>query len=175
MSRTTDRGRVAKSTGIGTKTGGWNMNGSYEKNQNYENHRDDEAFWQMMQRLEMSNAGQEKYARKQYRMSQVTAIASILVLMIVCGTCAFIIPKVNKTYENMEVVLEDLKGITSDLSEADLDQMIMDIDRLVNASEENVNQALEKIQAIDIDELNRAIKSLSDVVEPLGGLFNRFR
>ena len=35
---------------------------------------------EMMERIEKSNAGQEKYARRQYRMSQITAAASLLIL-----------------------------------------------------------------------------------------------
>ena len=39
----------------------------------------EEDFKAMMERIEASNAGQEKYAKKQYRMSQITALCSILV------------------------------------------------------------------------------------------------
>ena len=39
---------------------------------------------EMMERIEKSNAGQEKYARRQYRMSQITAAASLLILAAVC-------------------------------------------------------------------------------------------
>ena len=35
-------------------------------------------FVQMMQRIESANAGQELYARKQYRMSQITAASAQL-------------------------------------------------------------------------------------------------
>ena len=43
----------------------------------------EEDFKAMMERIEASNVGQEKYAKKQYRMSQITALCSILVLIIV--------------------------------------------------------------------------------------------
>ena len=36
----------------------------------------EEDFKAMMERIEASNAGQEKYAKKQYRMSQITALCS---------------------------------------------------------------------------------------------------
>lgn len=47
-----------------------------------------EEMKQFMERLERSNAGQEKYAKLQYRMSQITAAASILILCIVLYTAA---------------------------------------------------------------------------------------
>lgn len=133
-----------------------------------------EEFRALMEELRKTNAGQEKYARKQYRMSQITALASVLVLAIVCATCAMIIPKVNVTYQNMELIMEDMKTITSDLASADLEKMIADVDHLVYSSEENINTALKKINDIDIESLNQAIRNLSDVVEPLAKLMNRF-
>lgn len=134
-----------------------------------------EEFKNLMERIEASNAGQEKYARKQYRMSQITALASVIVLAVVLYTAAILIPKVNVTYQNMQLILENVKVITTELAEADLDQMITNVDQLVVSSETNINEAMEKINAIDIEELNTAIKSLSDVVEPFAQFFGRFR
>ena len=130
---------------------------------------------EMMERIEKSNAGQEKYARRQYRMSQITAAASLLILAAVCYTCSVVIPKVNVTYQHLELVLEDLETISSELAEADLGSMIQDIDHMVVSSEENMNEALKKIGAIDIDQLNGAIASLSGVVKPLADFFGRFQ
>lgn len=135
----------------------------------------DESFRRMMERIESSNAGQEKYARKQYRMSQITALASVLVLAVVIYTAALLIPKINVTYQNMQLILEDMREITSELADADLNRMISDVDHLVISSEQNINDALEQVNSIDIDELNRAIQNLSDVVEPMAQFFGRFR
>lgn len=134
-----------------------------------------EEFKSLMERIEASNAGQEKYARKQYRMSQITALASVIVLAVVLYTAAILIPKVNVTYQNMQLILENVKVITTELAEADLDQMITNVDELVVSSEANINEAMEKISAIDIEELNTAIKGLSDVVEPFAQFFGKFR
>lgn len=132
-------------------------------------------FRKLMEEIRQSNAGQEKYARRQYRMSQITAIASVLVLVVVCAVCLFLVPKVIDTYQNMQVILEDVKVITGDLAEVDIDQMVGDVDKLVVTSEKNINSAMEKIEEIDIEGLNQAIRNLSDAVEPLANLFNRFR
>lgn len=53
----------------------------------------EEDFKAMMERIEASNAGQEKYAKKQYRMSQITALCSILVLIIVIYAAVTLIPE----------------------------------------------------------------------------------
>lgn len=136
---------------------------------------ENQAFRQLMERIESSNAGQEKYARKQYRMSQITAFASVVILAVVLYTCSVFIPKVNVTYENMQMIMEDMKVITSELAESDIDQMIANVDRLAVDSQKTVSEAMEKINEIDINGLNAAIKNLSDVVGPFAEFFNRFR
>ena len=128
-------------------------------------------FVQMMQRIESANAGQELYARKQYRMSQITAAASVLVLAVVLyGTAA----RASATLQNMDAVMENLEDITSDLAQSDLQQMIADVDGMVSSSEKSVRDALDKINRIDIDTLNQAIQNLNDTVEPLANFFGLF-
>ncbi len=151
-----------------------------EKNQKmdgqmFEEAMKNEEFRALMERIEKSNAGQEKYAKRQYRMSQVTALASILIMAAVFYTCSVFIPKVNVTYENMNLIMEDMKVITSELAEADLDEMLNNVNDLSVASQKNMTAAMDKIDAIDIEGLNRAIKNLSDVVEPFASFFNKFR
>lgn len=141
----------------------------------FETAMENQAFRELMARIESSNAGQEKYAKKQYRMSQITALASVVILAVVIYTCSVFIPKVNVTYENMQLIMEDMKVITSELAESDLDQMIADVDQLAVDSQKSINEAMQKINEIDIDGLNAAIKNLSDVVEPFAAFFNRFR
>ncbi|MEG2350419.1 MAG: hypothetical protein RSB57_07910 [Hungatella sp.] len=135
---------------------------------------EDPEFKSMMERIEASNAGQEKYAKKQYLMSKITAMASILVLGIVLFAAVTILPKVNDTFQNMDIIMKDLEQITAELAAADLQQMITDVDHLVTSSEQNIQDALTQVNSIDIDTLNQAIKNLSDVISPLANFFNRF-
>ncbi|MCD8370242.1 MAG: hypothetical protein LUC94_07995 [Clostridiales bacterium] len=138
-------------------------------------HLDEAQFRTMMERIEASNAGQEKYAKKQYRMSQITAIASVLVLAIVIYVAATLIPQINNTFQNLDLIMKDLNVVTSELADADLEQMFSDVDQLVVSSEEGIQDALEKVNAIDIEHLNEAIQNLNDTVTPLAEFFNRFR
>lgn len=145
-----------------------------ERTENRKMMKEDEVC-ALMERIEASNAGQEKYARKQYHMSRITAAASVIILAVVLYTASVFIPKVNVTYQNMELIMEDLQVITSELAEADINQMISDVDELAVRSQENIGSAMEKINAIDIDGLNQAIRNLSDAVEPFAKFFNQFR
>ena len=131
-----------------------------------------------MERLEKSNAGQEKYAKLQYRMSQLTAEssgflrpASILILCIVLYTAATVIPRVNTLFNDIQASVSNIQKISKDLSDANLPEMIDNMDRLVTTSESSIETAVEKLNSIDFDSLNSAIRDLANIVRPLGKLF----
>lgn len=128
----------------------------------------------MLGRIEASNAGQEKYAKKQYRMTQISAAANLLVLAIVIYVVVSLLPKVNTTLRNLNYIMEDLQTVSSQLAEVDLEGMVNNVDTLVNESNNSLNDAMRKLNSIDFDTLNDAIKNLNDTVEPFANFFNRF-
>ncbi|MBS5065083.1 MAG: hypothetical protein KHZ58_15040 [Hungatella hathewayi] len=134
----------------------------------------EEDFSILMKQIESSNAGQEKYARKQYIMSQITAAASIVILGIVLYVAVTLLPRANATFDNLELVMGNLQVITSELADTDIDGMINNVNRLVTSSQQDVEDALSKVNAIDFDSLNKAIKDLSDVIAPLAKFVNLF-
>ena len=72
------------------------------------------------------------------------------------------------------VELANLEIVTDQLAGMDLGSMVKNVDALVNTSQAGVEQAIDKINAIDFVTLNRAIADLADVVEPLAKFFNVF-
>ncbi|MCC8060581.1 MAG: hypothetical protein LIO81_07085 [Clostridiales bacterium] len=136
---------------------------------------DEAQFQAILEHLQSSNAGQEKYARKQYRMSQITALASVLILAIVIYAAVTLLPQVNTTLQNLDLIMKDLNTVTSELADADISTMLSNVNHLVTNSEQSVQDALSKVNDIDIENLNEAIKNLNDTVTPLAEFFNRFR
>lgn len=144
---------------------------NYEKNPPSQVTLSGEEFRQIMEKLEKSNAGQEKYAKKQYRMSQITALASVLVLCTVLYTSSTLIPKVNQLLDDIQISVTNIQDISQDLADADLPNMIQNVDSLVSTSESSIRTAVDKLNSIDFDALNSAITDLSNIVRPLGRLF----
>ena len=134
----------------------------------------EDQFQAILERIEASNAGQEKYARKQYRMSQLTALASVIILAVVIYISATLIPQVHTTLQSVNYMMEDLNSVTSELAEIDLEEMIKNVDALVVSSETSIQDAMKKLNALDVETLNEAIRNLNDAVAPLANLFNRF-
>ncbi len=129
-------------------------------------------FSATMKKIEASNAGQERYAKKQYRMSQISAAANILVLAIVVYLTVILVPKVNSVFNDLNVILNNLDTITTELAAIDIDQMMNNVDGLVTQSSRDLKTAMEKVNSIDIDTLNSAIQNLNDTIKPLADFFH---
>jgi len=74
----------------------------------------------------------------------------------------------------MEGTLVNLEQITTDLAEVDLGSMVTNVDQLVSTGQSSISETMEKLNLIDFEALNQAIKNLSNVIEPLAKFFNLF-
>ena len=138
----------------------------------------DQKLLQLLERLENANRKQVLYARAQFVFTLVAAVCCI-VLMIVGIQ---LLPKLREAAVQAETVLTNLETVTTELANVDLngmvenmDALVTNVDGLVTSSQAGVEQTLEKIQAIDLDALNNAIKDLSDVIDPIAKFFNKYK
>lgn len=116
---------------------------------------------------------EKQYTRKLFHVMQfcagiMAALALALVIM-----ASFYVPKVNILLERMNTVVDNMDKVTKDLADADIKKTVNDIDTFVVSSQGNMENAMDKVAAIDIESLNKAIQDLSAVVEPLANFFGR--
>ena len=132
----------------------------------------------LLEQMEKANRKQVAYARLQFIFSVIAAICCILLLL----AGVKILPQLQEAALQAETVLTNLETVTTELAQADLigmvenvDALVTNVDGLVGTSKEGVEQTMAKINAIDFDALNDAIKDLSDVIEPIAKFFNTFK
>ena len=138
----------------------------------------DQNFQELITRMEANSRKQVAYARVQCIFSVVAAVCCIALLVI--GIT--VLPKLQTVAQQTDIVLSNLNSVTSELAEVDLTGMIdqissllTNVDGLVSTSQEGVETTLQKINQIDFEALNKAIKDLSDVIEPIADFFNMFQ
>lgn len=124
----------------------------------------------LMEKIEKSNRQQVNFARIQCIFSVVAAVCCLLLLL----TVAKIVPDIRELSGEIsgiaaqaETVLTNLETVSDELAAADLEGLVTDVDSLVASS-------LEKISTIDIETLNKAIKDLAEVIEPLAKVASIF-
>ena len=120
----------------------------------------------------------EQLLKKQ---SNLILLQSVLIAILALGGIALVVmvgrllPDLQVLMTQMESTLTDMEQITAQLAEADLKGMVDNVDQLVNSSQSAVEQAMEKLNAIDFDALNEAIEDLSDVIDPIARFFNKYK
>ena len=108
----------------------------------------------------------EKNSRKQLHHARIQSLFSI-VCALLCGLLLQFIPQLEGLVTQAEILLQDLDTVTKELAKLDLSTMVENINGLVITSQSGVEEALGKINEIDFDTLNQAVKDLSNVVKPL--------
>ena len=137
----------------------------------------DQKLLKLIEDMEKANRKQVTYARLQFIFSVVAAVCCMVLLL----SGMKVLPRLQETAAQAEVVLSNLETVTSELADSNLssmvenvDALVENVDGLVSTSQSGVEQTIEKINAIDFEALNAAIKDLSDVIEPIAKFFNTF-
>lgn len=132
---------------------------------------DKKDLQELLERLDQSNRQQAKYARWQCIFSVAAAVCCVGLFVLVYH----LMPEVRSLTNQMETVLTNLELVTDQLAGMDLGSMVRNVDDLVVTTQEGVEQTMNRLNSIDFETLNQAIKNLSDVVQPLAKFFNTFR
>ena len=132
---------------------------------------------ELMEQIHTSLEKQNRYAKWQLIMTTALVLCCAgLALMVfdLLPKVQALIPQVESLTQQINVTLTDLQGITAQLAEADLKGMVDDVNQLVGSSQVAVEQTMEKMNSIDLSTLNKAIKDLAAVIEPMAKFFNMF-
>ena len=132
---------------------------------------------ELMEQIHASLEKQNRHAKWQLIFTVALVVCCVgLALMVfdLLPKVQALIPQVESLTQQIEVTLTDLQGITKQLAEARLKGMVENVDQLVGSSQTAVEQTMEKMNSIDLTTLNKAIKDLAAVIEPMAKFFNMF-
>ena len=137
----------------------------------------DQELIRLLESIEKTNRKQAAFARFQVIIS-VLLVLCCVVLLIAGFT---ILPKIQAIITEAENVVLNMELLTAELAKTnvtdvinDIEALVSNVDELVSTSQTGVEQTMTKINAIDFDALNNAIRDLSNVIEPLAKVAKRF-
>ena len=113
----------------------------------------------------------EKYVKRQYYFSMITAICAVCMLLIVGIAAAVVVPSLTGTLAEISTAMHNLNQVTDNLN--DMMQSLNTITDGLAPSLEGLQQVTEGLEAVDFQKLNQAISDLQAVVAPLAKLFGR--
>lgn len=129
--------------------------------------------------------------RKQVLYTRITCIAALVAALCFVGVFILVynfLPQISQVIteitgivsqlpsivSQMEGVLTNLQEVTEKLTAVDFGGMIDGVNSLVEAGQAGLEQTVEKLNAIDFASLNKAIKNLEAVIDPLAKFFKVF-
>ena len=129
---------------------------------------------ELLERLEVSNQKQAQYSLIQCIFSAVAALCCVILFVMVAQA----LPQVKEVIGQMQGMMTQMEGtmtnleqVTGELAGMDLSGMVSNVDELVTTGQSSMKDTMDKLNLIDFEELNRAIKNLSDVIAPLARWF----
>lgn len=145
--------------------------------------QDNQGVMQLLKQLAEDNEAQNRYLRKQLFFTRIFAVACCVLTIALLVVLLKVIPPLLNTMDKALAALDqtvtalDQASDTLELVDDTLTdiQGLFDEDGLVGQSSEALAQATEKMSQMDIDSLNRAIRDLGAVVEPLANFFDKFK
>lgn len=110
-------------------------------------------------------------------------------LVLVCAVCIMVLtvavlrlmPQINailgqaqNAVNQVRTVLDYLEQTSYQLSQVDLQGMVSNVDGLVTTGQQSLEASMEKLNGVDFEALNKAIKDLAAVIEPLAKMTKVF-
>lgn len=133
---------------------------------------------ELLKQIEKSNRQQARSGKWMCLFAMITALCCVVMFVLIFQILPqinTILPQINTVVTQMQNVLGNLEEATGQLVAMDLESMIADVDTLVITGQQSLEQTMEKLNTIDFETLNQAIKDLAAVVEPLNKLISVFR
>lgn len=132
---------------------------------------------EILSRMEKASRKQLLYTRLQCLFAFIAAVCCVAVLLAVVK----FIPQLEALTVQMGIILDSIDTVTQELASVDLGRMVQNVDNLVGEvgglitdvsglvtdSQAAVQEAVDKLNALDLEKLNKAIEDFAAIIEPL--------
>lgn len=125
-----------------------------------------------------------KNSRKQLFYDRIKTLAALVIAAGVIYCAIMVLPSVMNTVQHANQVMAQVSETITLADEAiesitEMSESITDMgdnmDTFITDNAESVEEVMKKIEAVDFENLNKAIKDLGDVVEPFANFFGKFK
>ena len=123
-----------------------------------------------------------KEQKKASKRSLITAISLVAICLIFGAAVLIIVPKVTSTLNNAYQAIDNINVVVANADKAlgsveksldGIDKMVKNVDKVVVDNTDSVTKTVDRVSSIDIAALNKSIKDLGDIIEPLARFFRR--
>ena len=118
---------------------------------------------------------QLKYQKLSFVMSLITMLMVGVIMAVIVAAVLYVKPMITDIYDGTMRSLDNLEVLTEDLNKelkaADLEGTVKNVNELTLQATGDLSDAMERLNSIDLETLNKAIDNLNATVEPLARFF----
>ena len=119
-----------------------------------------------------TNENNTKYAKGTYFFTMIIAGCSALTFLVLLICALVVVPKAVGLMGTAQTTLDNLQTVTENLMELNLSETVQGINDNTTRAMQDVSDSMNRIENIDIESLNSAIKDLGESVENLNRIFS---
>ena len=123
----------------------------------------------LMDDIREQNEIERTYLKKQLNMMKVLMLAMTGIFLMLLIAVAVLVPSITSTLDNANAALEQIAYTAEQM-----DDVLIGVEDLVEESSVGVSKALENMNSIDFEKLNKSIDDFNKVISPLSNFFSRF-
>ena len=123
----------------------------------------------LMDDIREQNEIERSYLKKQLNMMKVLMFAMTGIFLMLLIAVAILVPSITSTLDNANTALEQISYTAQEM-----DGVLNSVEILVEESSVGVTEALENMNSIDFEKLNKSIDDFNKVISPLSNFFSRF-
>ena len=105
------------------------------------------------------------YQKKEARHARVTAWVSFLLALVILAALVLAVPRAVKLARGAETALAKVESISDEAEE-----LVVNANTMVLKNTDAVTETIRKLNELDMESLNTAIRNLGDAVRPLAEL-----
>lgn len=116
-----------------------------------------------------------KGQRKEAKSGRISAMATVALAIAFIITLSVFLPVAVTTLNKVNTTLAEAENVavSAQKSLEEIDEMVGNFNKVVVDNTDSVNDALKKVGEIDIESLNKSIKELASILDPLARLFGQ--
>ena len=130
---------------------------------------EEKKIQELIDQIREENEMERTYLKKQLNMMKIMMVAMLGIFILLLVTVSVLLPKVTQTLDGANQAIVQISDTMTEV-----EGMFDSVDELMNDSKEGITIAIESMNSIDFEGLNRSIEDLGNIVSPLADFFGRF-
>ena len=131
---------------------------------------EEKSLQELIEQLREENEIEKTYLKKQLILLKIVMIAMLGTFLVLFITVVTLVPTAAKTLQQANQVIGQVSNTM-----VEVEEVFDSVKILIEESQQGLSIAIDSMNTIDFDGLNKSITDLGNIVSPMANLFSKFR